>query len=432
MERFLGALEHSFWLYDQLHPVHFALRATISGKFSLEQLQQSLAQAQRRHPLLRVSIGVEASGRPKFIEQVAPIPIRVLPRLHDAQANRELEIELSQSFDWSTAPLVRVVWLRSAQVSELIVTCHHSIADGLSVAYLLQQIIAGLENPTAQTVALSEAVALEPLVPGLTEAAAQQPTPIASTDPIAPTYRTVPSQRNLPHIRTALLTATLTRQLIVLCRQEQTSLHGLISAAFLMALAQQRQASATELRCLSPINLRAELTANVGEAVGLYIHFGLTTHQVQADTQLWELSRSLKAQLLAGADLAARRQHILMRQLTMATLPKAEIVAMGMQQQFGYDLLVSNLGQLNFAQQYGALRLEALYGPAVMTAMIDGRVVGVATVGDQLSLTLLASSVTTSDAETESLLAAALDILQTLGTLAPALSKTEEQLAIAC
>lgn len=38
----LGAQEHLYWLHDQANPLHFALTAQISGKFSVDQLQQAL------------------------------------------------------------------------------------------------------------------------------------------------------------------------------------------------------------------------------------------------------------------------------------------------------------------------------------------------------------------------------------------------------
>jgi hypothetical protein len=71
----------------------------------------------------------------------------------------------------------------------------------------------------------------------------------------------------------------------------------------------------------------------------------------------------------------------------METCPEAQMVVQGMQQQYGYDLLVTNLGRVEIEQQLGTLQIAALYGPAVMAGVADERVVGVATLGDRLSLT---------------------------------------------
>ncbi|MEH1918255.1 hypothetical protein [Nostoc sp.] len=56
MERYLGAFEHSFWLYNQFYPMDFATLAKLQGQFSVDQLSTVLKQVQQRHPLLRVRI----------------------------------------------------------------------------------------------------------------------------------------------------------------------------------------------------------------------------------------------------------------------------------------------------------------------------------------------------------------------------------------
>lgn len=100
MERFLGALEHSFWLIDQIRSIHFAAVAKLRGQFSLNQIRTALKQVQQRHPLLRVRIATDAIGQPKFVETDGEIPIRLSTRTDDQQWQRELEVELSHSFNW--------------------------------------------------------------------------------------------------------------------------------------------------------------------------------------------------------------------------------------------------------------------------------------------------------------------------------------------
>ncbi|MGH7999254.1 MAG: condensation domain-containing protein, partial [Brasilonema sp.] len=129
MYRRLGVGEHLLWLYDQAALAHFTLTARVVGEFSPDQLQQALAQVQQRHPLLRVRIVLDTSRQPWFIEDTACIPLRVLQRQSEKHWEQIVEQELSCPFDWSQTPLVRVVLLHSSNVSELVVTCHHSIAD---------------------------------------------------------------------------------------------------------------------------------------------------------------------------------------------------------------------------------------------------------------------------------------------------------------
>jgi hypothetical protein len=89
MERPLGALEHSFGLYDQIHPIHFVLAAKLEGEFSIPQLRQSLTQVQQQHLLLRVGIETNLAGQPRFVEQDTEIPLRVVARVDDRQWQRD-------------------------------------------------------------------------------------------------------------------------------------------------------------------------------------------------------------------------------------------------------------------------------------------------------------------------------------------------------
>jgi hypothetical protein len=415
MERLLGAFEHSFWLYDQVYPLHFSLCIKIIGKFSIAQLRQSLAQVQQQHPLLRTAIAIDHKGRPKFVEQSAEIPLRVVTKVYDRQWQRELEIELSQSFDWSVSPLARVVLLHSAansESSELIVTFHHSIADGLSGAYLLQDIVKGLETEVSITSHLSDYPPVEFLLPHQFRVEdLPSDAQLFQSELDLPPYSATASTRSQPHVRTALLSSSLTKQLGDRCRKENTSVHGAISAAFLLTLARQKELAVPQLKCLSPISVRSHLHPAVEQAVGLYITYGLTHHQLAADSSLWEVARSLKSQLSEAMQPHQLFGEFSPRQDVMSSCPDAQMVAQGMQMQYGYDLLVTNLGRLEIEQQFGSLRIEELYGPAVMSGVEDERVVGVATLGDRLSLIAAFPASSTSDTNATRTLEEALVLL---------------------
>ncbi|MBD2075636.1 hypothetical protein H6F86_17395 [Phormidium sp. FACHB-592] len=83
MERYLGAFEHWFWLWDQLHPLQFAIVAKLQGQFSPNQLAIALRQVQHHHPLLQVCIVTDEIGRPKFVEIDGEIPVQWVSRIDD-------------------------------------------------------------------------------------------------------------------------------------------------------------------------------------------------------------------------------------------------------------------------------------------------------------------------------------------------------------
>src|SRR5258708_17311184 len=53
-----------------------------------------------------------------------------------------------------------------------------------------------------------------------------------------------------------------------------------------------------------------------------------------------------------------------------------------------YDFSITNLGRLDFPVTYGALTLQAIYGP-VINSVIDETIVGVPTVGGKLTFSLV-------------------------------------------
>lgn len=378
MERYLGAFEHSFWLYNQFLPMDFATVAKLQGQFSVDRLSTVLGQVQQHHPLLRVRIATDAIGLPKFVETDDKIPLRSIARTDDGQWQTELEAELARSLDWEVAPLLRVVLLQSGAQSELMIIFHHAIADGVSGIHLMRDIIQGLEGKTFERSELSDAVSLESALPGIAPSLEATPKPEDYVPPL--------SRRPRPHIRSVVLSPELTQQLLQRSRAEGTTVHGAIGAAFLLALAQQ-DANSDAMRCLHPVNVRSQLSLPMPEGVGLYISLAMTSHFLQADAAFWDVARSVKAQL-SQIDIAQQLiEESQVRQPAIANLTDTTAFAEAGRSQYSGQLNVTNLGRIDLAQQYGNIRIEALHAPVVMPNVVD-RIVGVATLGESLALTI--------------------------------------------
>lgn len=420
MYRRLGHGEHLLWLYDQEAPNHLTLTAQVVGEFTTDQLQQALAQVQQRHPLLRVRIVPDTSGQPWFIDDAATIPLQVLERQSEKHWQQIVEQELSQPFDWSQAPLIRVVLLHSKDVSELLVTCHHSIGDGLSTAYLLRDILQALGTPHFQQQLLPERPPYEDLIPSMavtskeniifsqnsdspTETTFEQKTvsqlfmaddqpksniqTLKSTVENPTNTQVILSQCSRPSLLSWALSKQETSSLIERCRQEQTSVHAAICAAFLLAI--DSDDTKTELRCLSPINIRRYLSPTIEEDFGYYFCVTLTSVALTPNLTLWELARSLKSQLNERMLPNTIFADIPQIQALLSTNPSPSTVREVLQEANDYDVLVSNLGRLNIQKQFGDLQLSATYGPAATTHKKNEKLVGVTTLGDEMFFTFV-------------------------------------------
>jgi hypothetical protein len=378
MERYLGSFEHSCWIYNQFSPMDFATVAKLQGQLSVDRLSTVLRQVQQRHPLLRVRIATDPFGLPKFVETDAEIPLRSIARTDDWQWETELEVELARSVDWQVAPLLRVVLLQSGDESDLMIICHHAIADGRSGIYLMRDILQGLCGQTFERSELADAISIESALPGIA------PSPAATPKP--KDYLPHLSRPPRPHIRSIVLSPELTQQTIERSRAEGTTVHGAIGAAFLLALTRQ-DVNSDAIRCMHPVNVRSQLSLPRPEGVGLYICLCMTSHSLQADVAFWDLARAVKFQL-SQIDIA---QHLVeegqLRQSAMANLTDPTDFFKETQAQSPCQMNVTNLGRLDLAQQYGNIRIEAIHAPVVMPSA-RARIVGVATLGDRLALTI--------------------------------------------
>ncbi|NJP20537.1 MAG: hypothetical protein HC763_17760 [Hydrococcus sp. CRU_1_1] len=380
----LGAAEKMFWLCDRVQPIHFTLTAQIQGEFSSEQLKHALMQVQQRHPLLRVGIALDETEQPWFVEEEANIPLRILRRQSEEHWQREVETEISTPFNWNQAPLIRAVLLHSLEISELIVVCHHAIADGISGAYLIRDILLALAVPSVILQPLPMPRSLEELMLGKADATLPDCPVALQTSDFKP-----PETSSLSRLLAGSLTPETTSRLISRCRQEQTSVHAAICAAFLLAIVRQSDSKQEQtLKCLTPINLQKRFISVTDAQFSLCLTAAMTLHALTPDTNVWAVARSVKQQLNPAMETEQVMTAIQQLQAWMSENPSATEVWQGFIEQYGCDIVVTNLGRLAIPQQFGQLHLRGIYGPSVMPSRDDGRLLGVATVGERLCFTL--------------------------------------------
>lgn len=397
----IGLEEYLIWAYGQAAPNHFTVTAKIIGELSVEQLRHALAWIQPQHPFLRGKIALDQSGYPWFVEETATIPLRVVERQSEQQWQQEVEHELAHPMDWNQAPLIRMVLVHAVDVSELIITCHHVLADGMSTVYLLRDILQAIASPDHPQPVLPQHSAYEHLTAIASKL--QQPIPqlpLAWSAPVN-TTPTLP-ENSRPRLLAWSLSPDMTSKVIQQCQQEQTSVHAAICAAFLLAVYQQHDSCVLNaqkqdlnqpatLRCFTPINIRQFLTPVIQEDFGSYYTMYVTDHPITPHLSLWDLARAIKAQLKQKMAPDQIFAHLPETEAFVATRPSADVVKEVLQSLNSYDVLVSNLGQLNIPTQYGNLQLAAIYGPSATTHIPRDRFIGVATLGNQMFFNLIYS-----------------------------------------
>jgi Condensation domain len=378
--RSLGSLEHLFWLFDQNRPCHFAVMALISGGTSRRDWRRALDRLQKRHPILSVCIDGEPATVPSFRQADAtPIPLRIVEDEPELLWEAEVGKELATPFNPSRAPLIRAVLIQGARDAAFMLVAHHSIADGLSLAYAIRDTLdalAGRSLPPLPWVPSQDDMmnVSESLVDGQEQDQAGAARPAI--------YR--PHDNARPTVKGLRLSRGLTSSIRDRARQEGTTVHGALCAALVLA---SREVFAAwreiPLRIFSPINARPLLDA--GESCGLFL--GATTSMFDRQAMdFWDIARDATIGVAANKtnEKIAARLATLRRVVgdgaDVAT--GAELVA----KVFAGEILLTNLGDLSFDRQFGPVRLEAMFGPAVLTGLEGQQTIGVATVNGALCL----------------------------------------------
>jgi hypothetical protein len=218
----LGAFEELFCLFDQSFPTNHALAAQITGHTTVQRWLDALDALQQRHPLLSSRIYTTFNRVPDFRRDTDQrIPLRVVTS-HGAQWQQEIAETVNAPFTPDQAPLFRAVLLHQETHCTFILSSHHSVSDGISLIFLLRDILLALSGHALETLLL--APSREVLF------GAQQRT---STEPGVPSFA---AQRHpMPHVEGVKLTPEETTTLQRRAREEGVTIHAAISAALTIA-----------------------------------------------------------------------------------------------------------------------------------------------------------------------------------------------------
>src|SRR4029077_18460314 len=101
--------------------------------------------------LLSVCIDGKPGTVPSFRRvSAAPTPLRIVEDEPERRWNVEVGEELATPFNPSQAPLVRAVLIQGIRDAAFMLVAHHSIADGLSIAYAIRDTLGAIAGRALQ------------------------------------------------------------------------------------------------------------------------------------------------------------------------------------------------------------------------------------------------------------------------------------------
>jgi len=282
-----------------------------------------------------------------------------------------------------------------ARPVDVVFTAQHVIADGLSMVFLVRDLLHFMERPDAPFTVLDAPASAADLLP----AAVRRRIPTSSFRfrlvlGLAKAYVWLrfgrrpapPGQRTLHH-RSWELTPDQTGRLRERCRREGVTVQAAICTAFLDGFPAIH----------TPVNLRPLLARPVGDAFGLFVGAAEVRMRYRAARGFWDNARRFQRRLCG-----ALRNPFAVFQLFSKAVPAEAVRRLGSllvtitsgQRPFA----VTNLGQLdgNGVQLQGKdLGIESFFG--AVTGIVDSSVLTVYTIGGSLRVHLLAAEAGPSD-----------------------------------
>lgn len=376
-EPHVRSFEKTFWLLDQIDSKDFCLAAEISGTKPVEQWREAIDIVQRRHPNLSVRVALDELSRPA-LEHVGnlQIPLRVVHADQDYPWEREVEKELSERFDTAAGPLLRVVLVQKTDSTILILSANHTVADGTSLSYLTRDILLAV---TGDQLALMQPQVSNDQTLGLPE-----DLPAQTIDKVIELK--IKTEVVSPLVSVHRISEITTRNILERARQENTSVHGAICAAALMASRRMRpEWEQTRMELVSPICTRAAL--DLDDNFGLNITTQSVFFENQPYLSFWDLARLAKAGL-GGTGSAEYTTGYLsfFREIVFGHNDMQQMLD-ALKQAFNHHIMVTNLVRVKYKTDFGPLKLEALYGPMVRSGKGMEQTIGALTTNGSLCLT---------------------------------------------
>ncbi|MFM0513715.1 phthiocerol/phthiodiolone dimycocerosyl transferase family protein [Paraburkholderia sp. RL17-373-BIF-A] len=387
IERPLGAMEKFFYLLNQDHPNHFAITGEVTGPTRIDQWRNGLDLVGHHSPLVWSRIERDSGGVPVFRPSPhGSIPLKVVS--YDGSGwTDEVAAQLAQPFDETNPPLLRATLLHSAERSIVVLVAHHSISDGVSLTFLLGDLLRAVSGQDLLRSRESESV--ERLVEfryrraltHATEQATEQATAVAR-QPKVFRYQ----DGSTPHVEMLRLSSDTTRKLRERARTERTSVQSALVAALVGASYRLApEARGEPMRIVSPVDLRRRLLDN-SDHLGMCASAVVLADDGPANADLWSRARHL-GQGFAGLESPSTlAEEVLAKYDALASVEETAEAKTIFVNVFAGDAAVTNLGVVTLPKVFGSLVLDAIWGPSIAVGLVGEQVIGAATFNDRLHL----------------------------------------------
>jgi NRPS condensation-like uncharacterized protein len=394
-------------------PFNVVLTARIKGEIGPSEIPAAFQRLRSRHPLLAVRVA-EDNGTAAFVTENVPAnETFVMARNSDTQWLNRVKEEFRIPFSLETGPLVRCSVIHSKDISDIILCGHHAICDGMSLGYLLRDILHQLTD--------SENNPVEPLVPPpIDRSNIPQPpaTPWVqkfildkvnkkweeknirfSKEDVHQMHEKFWEQNREMQLLAWQMEKDDTAKLVKCCREKGVTVNSALWAAFLAAQYEvQKDRHSYHQNAALAVNTRDKLLQTAGEAFGFYASSLSVKLPYSPKQPFWGNARVIHSKIAKELKKTNLFRMLISELIHPGLLDsiyfqKYGMADNGISKKFlrkmnwdktSYGYAITNVGRFDIPTQYGPLKIESVHGP-LFYSDVEEKMVGVITVGGKLS-----------------------------------------------
>lgn len=381
-------------LGDGSEPFNAVIPFRLRGTFILKDIQQALAQIQNKHPWLRALISHDEKNIPWFNvpEKPVSIPVRIVTRQSEDQWQEESRKEWNTTFNYEKFPLIRFIWIKGEDVSDMLFAFHHCLCDGGSAMAFLKEFLIVLDNPSADIGIENPIMGIQDVVPSPILNSRRQKLKARFIGRLAATaikwlpVNKKPVERQNDYLIHGKLDEETSQQVIAYCKSQEVTVNTFLSVALLHSFKKVRgKKSFNKVSC--PVDIRRfakQIKADHIFAFGLMIVISL-------DEKL-SFTENLRAMQKSVEQKASKLDpYITMMVMESGHDALKSFTRLLKNGKSSNDCMFSNLGPLQIPHEYKEFTVETIFSPSVIGPLGNTTTLVVSTYRGRMDFSIMGS-----------------------------------------
>lgn len=350
-------------------PFNAVIPFRLRGTFALKDIQQALVQIQNKHPWLRALINHDEKNIPWFDvpEKSLSIPIRIVVRKGEDHWIEESKREWHTLFDYQKLPLIRFIWIKGEEVSDMLFAFHHCLCDGGSAMAFLHEFLKVLDNPSADIGAEQPIMGIQDVVPAHILNSRRQKLKARFIGRLAATaIKYIPTGKKTVNRQDDYLIhwkvdEKVSQQLISYCKSNEVTVNTFLSAALLQAFKKVKGSAAfNKISC--PVDIRRFATQIKNDHI---FAFGLMI-VVSANEKMSFLENLRSMQSSVERKTSKLNPYITMMVMESGHDALNNFTKLLKNGKSSNDCMFSNLGRIQIPHEYKEFTVDTIFSPSVI------------------------------------------------------------------